>query len=94
MGTGPIDVEPLDCLLLYMRRNCHLCEDMMEQLEELRAVYSFTVEQRDVDDDPLWRQEYGDRVPVLMFKQTVICQYYLDRKSLLDVIGSAISAGQ
>ena len=89
-----MNVERPHHLLLYMRRYCHLCEDMMEQLEELRVVHSFTVEQRDVDDDPLWRQEYGDRVPVLMFKQTVICQYYLDRKALLDVIGNAMSSGQ
>jgi len=94
MGTGPINVEPLDYLLLYMRQNCHLCEDMVEQLEELRTTHGFTVVQRDVDADPLWRKDYGDRVPVLLYKQTVICQYYLDQKALLDLIGTAMSSGQ
>ena len=94
MGTSPIDAEPLDCLLLYMRRNCHLCEDMMEQLEELRSIHGFSIEQRDVDDNPLWKKEYGGRVPVLVFGQTVISQYYLDRKTLLDVIGGSLPVGR
>jgi|TARA_B100001964_G_C14140713_1_gene557293 hypothetical protein len=84
------DVEPPHRLLLYMRRNCHLCEDMVEQLEELQVTHRFSIEQRDVDKNLLWKKEYGDRVPVLVSGQTVICHYYLDRKSLLDVIEKSI----
>ena len=89
-----MNVERPHYLLLYMRRYCHLCEDMMEQLEEIRTTHGFSVEQRDVDTNPLWKKEYGGRVPVLISGQTVICHYYLDRKALLDVIGRSMPVGR
>ena len=62
-------------LVIYVRADCHLCEDMVGQLRELQAAYSFEIEHRDVDLRPAWRQTYGDKVPVLLCGEVEICRY-------------------
>ncbi len=69
-------------LVIYIRADCHLCEDMVDQLRELQAVYSFEIEQRDVDLQPAWCQTYGDKVPVLLCGEAEICRHFLDLKAL------------
>lgn len=48
------------------RVGCHLCEvaeaDVARICGELGAVWKT----EDVDTDPEWRAEYGDRVPVIL----------------------------
>ena len=69
-------------LVIYVRTDCQLCEDMVGQLRELQAAYSFEIEHRDVDLWPAWRQTYGDKVPVLLCGGVEICRYFLDLKAL------------
>jgi hypothetical protein len=65
-------------LTLYGRGYCHLCDDMLAALRELRARLRFEVEVIDVDSDPLLESRYGQLVPVLMHGDTEICHYHLD----------------
>ena len=69
-------------LVIYVRADCHLCEDMVDQLHELQAVYSFEIEYRDVDFQTVWSQTYGDYVPVLLCGGVEICRYFLDVRAL------------
>ena len=69
-------------LVIYVRADCHLCEDMLDQLYELQTAYSFEIERRDVDLRPVWCQTYGDKVPVLMRGGLEICRYFLDLRAL------------
>lgn len=69
-------------LVIYVRADCHLCEDMVDQLHELQAAYSFEIEYRDVDLRPAWCQTYGDKVPVLLCGGVEICRYFLDLRAL------------
>ncbi|NDA14929.1 MAG: glutaredoxin family protein, partial [Gammaproteobacteria bacterium] len=70
-------------LTLYSRRGCHLCEDMQSQLNELRSEYAFSLEVRDVDSDPIWVEQFGEAVPILLVGQVEICRYFLDQKLLI-----------
>ena len=68
-------------LIVYSRRGCHLCEQMLGELEPLaRERASITV--RDVDDRPEWQAAYGHRVPVLYFDDEEICEFFLDRDAV------------
>ena len=69
-------------LAIYVRADCHLCEDMLDQLRELQAAYSFEIEHRDVDLRSAWCQTYGDKVPVLLCGEVEICRYFLDLRAL------------
>jgi hypothetical protein len=68
-------------LVLYHRRGCHLCEQM------LAAIYGnygdeVEVELVDVDTDPELKARYGLRVPVLAAGGKVLCEARLDEAAL------------
>lgn len=68
-------------LVLYHRRGCHLCEQM------LAAIYGtygdeVEVELVDVDTDPALKERYGLRIPVLAAGGRVICEVRLDEAAL------------
>jgi len=65
-------------LTVYGREHCHLCQDMLAALQELKPDYPFKLEVVDVDSDGDLQSRYGQRVPVLMAGNTEICHYHLD----------------
>jgi len=73
-------------LTFYFRDGCHLCEDMWQQLDELRRERQFKVHQVDVDGDPGLVDKYGPLVPVLAFGDELLCHYYLDPAALTDYL--------
>lgn len=69
-------------LTVYSRRGCHLCEDLLGELEPLlrgRAV----VDVQDIDLDDALRERYHTRVPVVSATGQELCQYHLDRPAVL-----------
>ena len=67
-------------LVLYSRRGCHLCEEMLEDLESL--CRDVALEVVDVDRDTALVSRYGTRVPVLVADGREICAGRLDRVAL------------
>ena len=65
-------------LLFYYRNGCHLCEDMWQQLQELRRERRFEIESLDIALDNQLLERYGTLIPVLASGEQVICHYYLD----------------
>jgi glutaredoxin len=51
-------------LILYSKPGCHLCEGLQEKLESLTAK-GFSLEVRDITQQPEWQQAYEYDVPVL-----------------------------
>lgn len=72
-------------LVVYTRRGCHLCEDLLEELLALVAG-RLKVELRDIDSREEWRRAYDDRVPVVEYDGRVVCQYDLDRDALKRIL--------
>jgi thiol-disulfide isomerase/thioredoxin len=70
-------------LTLYTRVGCHLCDEMMQQLEWFQQQYDFSLTVVDIDADSYLKQCYGKRVPVLAAGDREICHYYLDEDLLL-----------
>ncbi|WP_370868590.1 glutaredoxin family protein [Undibacterium sp.] len=72
---------------LYSRSYCHLCDDMLEQLQAYSPEYGFTVKVTDIDQDDELLALYDELVPVLVGQkegqsQQRICHYYLDPAAL------------
>ena len=73
--------------VVYSRRGCHLCEEMLEQLEPLcRGRATLLV--KDVDAKPDWADAYGLYVPVLVVDGTEVCRYQLDRPAVLQLLAT------
>lgn len=73
-------------LTLYSRQECHLCEDMFEQLQELQSELDFSLNVRDIDSNSEWYQLYNTLVPVLKDGDAEVCRYYLDMVALEKVL--------
>lgn len=69
-------------LTVYGRSYCHLCDEMVEALEELQARWDFILEVVDVDEDEALDERFGELVPVLMAGEKEICHYHLDTDAL------------
>ncbi len=65
-------------LTLYGRGYCHLCDDMLAALLELRSEFDFEVTVIDVDSDPTLEARYDELVPVLEANGVELCHYFLD----------------
>jgi len=48
------------------RTGCHACETAEAEIERICGELGVPWETADVDSDPEWRAEYGDRVPVIL----------------------------
>lgn len=48
------------------RDGCHLCEVAEAEVARICGELGVPWQAEDVDTDPEWRAEYGDRVPVIL----------------------------
>ena len=69
-------------LTIYVRKDCHLCSDMISELNKLRTKLYFSIELIDVDSNAGLLKKYGEFVPVLMGENEEICHFHLDTKAL------------
>jgi uncharacterized membrane protein len=51
---------------VYLRKDCHLCEVVLSQLEELESSIPHHVNIIDIDEDTKLRNQYGFNVPVVL----------------------------
>jgi hypothetical protein len=76
-------------LVLYVRRNCHLCADMHRDLLALETRVPVSVALVDVDSDADLAARYGHKVPVLVGGDEEICHYFLDEPQLDEYLSRA-----
>ena len=50
---------------VYSRHGCHLCENAVNTLEEMREELAFTIEVIYIDGNPELEKLYGHEVPVI-----------------------------
>ena len=73
-------------LVLYSRRDCHLCAEMHRELLAFASPTAFTLELVDIDGDPELVARYGHKVPVLVGGAEEICHYFLDEPQLAEYL--------
>lgn len=52
-------------VILYTRKDCHLCDEVKAELLSLQAEQPHQLVEVDVDEDPALRDKYGEFVPVV-----------------------------
>ncbi len=65
---------------VYSRQGCHLCEVLIDALLPILRGRG-GLEIRDIDSRADWRDKYGLRVPVLVFRNEEICEYRLTSRA-------------
>ncbi|MCK4950262.1 MAG: glutaredoxin family protein [Gammaproteobacteria bacterium] len=74
-------------LKVYGRSQCHLCQNMLDDLNDIRSEYGFSIKYIDIDGNSELESLYGLKVPVLMAEEREICHYTLDFKALKGFLG-------
>jgi len=78
-------------LTVFVRSGCHLCEQMLQELQRLRSEDAlgrdFQLEVVDILGSESLEAEYGTRIPVLSGERGEICYYFLDETALRQYFG-------
>ena len=69
---------------LLTRAECGLCEEMQHALVAMLGEAAGHIAVIDIDDHPQLMQKYGNRIPVLMIDDEVVCCYRLDAERVRD----------
>ncbi len=69
------------------RRGCHLCEDLLEQLQPL-VRDAATIVLVDIDGDAAFRARYHADIPVVMVGEREICRHFLDIDRVLQILAT------
>ncbi|MDE2252129.1 MAG: glutaredoxin family protein [Gammaproteobacteria bacterium] len=75
-------------LTLLTRAGCGLCEELLAELEALRAGQPAipAVALVDVDADPALQRRWGLKIPVLLLDGAPVCSGRLDTPELLRLL--------
>ena len=65
-------------LTVMSRGWCHLCTDLLAELQPLAAELGWQVEVFDVDADPQLEARWDEQVPVVLVGDELICFGHLD----------------
>lgn len=79
--------EPSPGLVLYVREDCHLCEQFLVDLSLDFPSLLAGLGLQDVDVDAALAREYGLRVPVLARDGAVVCEGRYDRTRVGAALG-------
>ncbi|NMG44206.1 glutaredoxin family protein [Aromatoleum toluvorans] len=69
------------------REWCHLCHDLVGQLQPLAAELGWAVRVLDVDADPQLEARWDELVPVVLAGDTELCHYHLDEAAIRAYCG-------
>ena len=72
-------------LKVYSRQGCHLCELLLEELLPM-VRGRLSVEICDIDSRSDWQEKYTARVPVVEYRNGIVCEYRLDRDAILGLL--------
>jgi hypothetical protein len=53
-------------VVVYSKDGCHLCENVISELENLKAVESFELTIRNITEDPAIYERYKNIIPVVL----------------------------
>lgn len=67
-------------ITVYSRESCHLCEEAIATLEGIAEEegINVAVEEVNIDADPDLREEYGDRIPYVLFEGRPAFKFRVD----------------
>ncbi|MEJ2610079.1 MAG: glutaredoxin family protein [Candidatus Thiodiazotropha sp.] len=77
-------------LRFYHRQGCHLCDEMLQALSELKSERDFEIIEVDIDRYPEKSQGYALRIPLLENPEgECLSEHFIDRERLLSYLQSA-----
>jgi glutaredoxin len=73
---------------LYTKADCHLCEQALQALEQVRAELPFELAVRDITLDEDLHRAYFERIPVVTVDGEELFEYFVDADLLRERLES------
>ena len=73
-------------VIIYSRKNCHLCEVAKEVVESARNEVEFELEVVFIDGNPELEKLYGEEVPVTMINGKRHDYFRVDRARFIEAV--------
>ena len=73
-------------LILYSKRECHLCDTAKKELNDLRKELSFSIFEVDIEKDLTANEKYMNLIPVIEMDGKVIFTGRIDREKLKNAL--------
>jgi len=77
-------------IVLYMRKECGLCDEAAAMLRHLSRDLRFTITTVDIDDDPQALADYNDVIPVIAVGGRIVSQAPVDEDALREALSAAL----
>ena len=74
---------PVHQVVLYSRKDCHLCDEVKATLARLEPRGGFTWTEVDVDSDPELVRQFTDEVPIVFIDGKKAFKYRMDERDFL-----------
>jgi glutaredoxin len=76
-------------VVLFARRDCHLCDEARAGLEGLRADgLDFALDEVDIDTDERLHKQFLERIPVIELDGEIVSELFLDADGLRARLGT------
>ena len=77
-------------LTIVGKVECHLCDDAKGVVDEVvKAFPEVEIEEVFVEDNPLWADIYGERIPVILVNGVEHAQWRVNPEKLMDALRRA-----
>lgn len=81
-------MSSLHHVVLYSRKNCHLCDEVKATLTRLEKRGGFIWREVDIDSDPDLQQEFTEEVPVVFIDGKKAFKYRMTEPDFLRVLAA------
>ncbi len=68
--------------MVYLRKGCHLCDDMLEGLDSYSDEYGYDYITTDIDTNPTLLAKYNEAVPVVELNGQELFRYFFEPETL------------
>ena len=96
MSAASHVLHHLQTIVIYTKPNCSLCDEALEEIEAVRQLIPFRIEQVGILDDLTLYEKYKHAIPVLCLNGLEIFRHRVNREELMkklqqcDPLGSSI----
>jgi glutaredoxin len=74
-------------VVLYSKPGCHLCEIAKEELFSLQGEYDISLQEYNINDDPLLFEKYKYTIPVMVIDDKIELEVRIDARKIRRAFG-------
>jgi glutaredoxin len=75
-------------VVVYSKPGCHLCEDALRMLQDLRGEFNLVIEEIDITTDHALFKNYLEKIPVVLIDNRVTLSAPITKQGVVQALGS------